>query len=107
MRNSVTPAAPIFSDGIAYTNLVAAGLTKLELFCLVSGVPETGDDELDAIILKGNRLKVAAMALQGLLANPETGDAALWETSAEWVQETSEASVEFADALLVERGMYD
>jgi len=45
------------------------GLTKLELFCLHHGVPETGDPDLDSIIRKGNHQKAAMMAMQGILNN--------------------------------------
>lgn len=44
------------------------GLTKREQFCLTMGVAETGDEELDAIIRKGNEQKLAGLAMQGLLA---------------------------------------
>lgn len=47
------------------------GLTKRELFSLISGVPDSGDAELDEIIRKGQRQKFAAMAMQGLLSNLE------------------------------------
>ncbi|PAR95629.1 hypothetical protein CGT81_16405 [Vibrio cholerae] len=66
MKNSDMPAMPAWcpnSDQQLY------GLTKREMFCLHLGVPETGDPELDEIIKKGNRMKVAANAIGGLMAN--------------------------------------
>ena len=44
------------------------GLTKREMFCLHMGVAETGDANLDAIIRKGNRQKMAMAAMQGVLS---------------------------------------
>ena len=44
------------------------GLTKRETFCLHMGVAETGDANLDAIIRKGNRQKMAMAAMQGVLS---------------------------------------
>ena len=40
------------------------GLTKREQFCLTMGVAETGDEELDAIIRKGNKQKMINMFMQ-------------------------------------------
>lgn len=47
------------------------------------------------------REQFAAMAMQGLLSG-NNADCGLYETSAEWVKNLTEASVEFADALLAE-----
>lgn len=81
--------------------VAGSGLTKREKFCLAMGVAETGDDELDAIIKKGNRQKkIAAMAMQGLLSNSVMGDSELHENPADWVKDITGSSVEFADALL-------
>ena len=44
----------------------------------------------------------AAMALQGLLSNPATGDSALWDNAPEWANQMTSSAVEFADALLAE-----
>jgi len=44
------------------------GLTKREQFCLTMGVAETGDEELDAIIRKGNEQKFAGLAMQWILS---------------------------------------
>ena len=50
------------------------GLTKREKFCLTMGVAETGDEELDAIIRKGNEQKLVGLAMQGMLASKYYGD---------------------------------
>ncbi|ATD27065.1 TPA: hypothetical protein ACMDUN_002451 [Vibrio cholerae] len=79
MKNSDMPANPI-SEAIDTVEseefrtaggryLIANGLTKREMFCLHLGVPETGDPELDEIIKKGNRMKIAANAIGGIMAN--------------------------------------
>jgi hypothetical protein len=44
----------------------------------------------------------AAMALQGLLSNPATGDSSLWDNAPEWANQMTSSAVEFADALLAE-----
>lgn len=45
------------------------GLTKRERACIELRIPESGDEELDALIAKAQRRDMAAMAMQGLLAN--------------------------------------
>jgi hypothetical protein len=79
MNNADMPAMPLSGD--AYQDFAGfdgskntsynpecQGLTKREQFCLQMGVPETGDPELDDIIRKGERKRIAAMAMQGLIA---------------------------------------
>ena len=68
------------------------GLTKREVFCLHNGVADTGDEELDAIIQKGNWHKTAMHMMAHLMLHESLGsyeDAAMCATSA-------------ADALLAE-----
>ena len=75
MKNADMPASPLTmaaNRGGIYSvdekfGAQGVGLSKRELFCLHSGVPNTGDDELDKIILEGRRQKFAAMAMQGIL----------------------------------------
>ncbi len=69
MKNLNAPAMPIgeeetdrIDDGIK----IYTGLTKREQACITLGIPETGDPELDALILKSERKRIAAMAMQGL-----------------------------------------
>lgn len=47
------------------------GLTKREYACIKLGIPETGDEELDDLIRKSERKRLAESAMQGLLANPK------------------------------------
>ena len=69
-KNANLPAMPIELNGFGlYEPAAFTGLTKLELFCLRHGVPETGDPDLDSIIRKGNHQKAAMMAMQGILNN--------------------------------------
>ncbi len=70
--NADMPAMPVseeetdrIDDGIK----IYSGLTKRETFCLRMGVAGTGDAELDKIIRKGNRQKMAAQAMNGVLAS--------------------------------------
>jgi len=72
-KNANLPAMPcVYADmaanGQREIHTPDSGLTKLELFCLHHGVPETGDPDLDSIIRKGNHQKAAMMAMQGILA---------------------------------------
>ena len=71
------------------------GLTKREQFCLTMGVAETGDEELDAIIRKGNEQKFAGLAMQGLVAAQDQDGT--WAHDSETVAKTA---VEYAKTLL-------
>jgi len=73
MNNADMPAMPI-GEQIDGVNMkpICNGLTKREQFCLQMGVPETGDPELDAIIVKGERKRIASMAMQGICASGPT-----------------------------------
>ena len=66
MNNADKPAmpSPHFEDD------ELQGLTKREQACLIMGVADTGDAELDAIITKGNRQSLAGLAMQGMIASP-------------------------------------
>lgn len=54
--------------GIQEPTHVYPGLTRRELACIELCLPETGDPELDAMIWRAARRKVAGMAMQGMLA---------------------------------------
>mgnify|MGYP003674710481 CR=1 FL=1 len=79
MDNKDMPAMPtglidedVLNEDGEYRGQVEAkytGLTKREHFCLKMGVPKTGDPELDEIINEGNKIKLAGLAMQGLLSN--------------------------------------
>jgi hypothetical protein len=45
------------------------GLTKREYACIKLGIPKTGDPELDEIIKKAERKRIAGLAMQGILSN--------------------------------------
>ena len=71
MNNADIPAMPVDPKAYAIEGgypTDSFGLTKREHFCLQMGVPETGDPELDDIIRKGERKRIASMAMQGLIA---------------------------------------
>ena len=69
MQNSDMPAMPNIEStdctGEVFQNNTFTGLTKREQFCLTMGVADTGDKELDKIITKGNRLRIAMAAMTG------------------------------------------
>ena len=96
MNNADMPAMPvdIFSDE-GLRNYM--GLTKREQACLIMGVADTGDAELDAIITKGNKNKFAGVAMQSLLAHYGTDGA----------DECASYAVEYANALLKALGHDD
>lgn len=77
MKNADLPAMPqddaLFCAGIGECPTLGTGLTKREQFCLHMGVPETGDPELDDIIRKGERKRIAAMAMQRNTSNAPAG----------------------------------
>jgi len=62
MNNSDMPAMPVFNsagqpsnvEGEEWLDTPTIGLTKREYFCLHLGLPETGCDELDDLIVKAN-----------------------------------------------------
>ena len=101
--NGDMPAAPLLLDtkptlsGGSIADDYFEGLTKREMFCLHMGVAETGDAELDAIIRKGNRQKMAAQICNGFIC----GDLDLAGSRFRFTDLVSE-SVSTADALLAE-----
>jgi len=86
MNNADIPAMP---HDIVF-GYDSTGLTKREQACLTMGVADTGDVELDAIITKGNKNKLAGLAMQSLLAHYGTDGA----------DECASCAVEYANALL-------
>ena len=66
MNNADMPAMP--SPHFKADEL--QGLTKREQACLIMGVADTGDAELDAIITKGNKNK---FAMQGMVRAVQSG----------------------------------
>ena len=98
IKNADMPAMPIDrydADAIEAGIQVFSGLTKRETFCLHMGVAETGDAELDAIIRKGNRQKMATQMMEACRSrNSEYGS---WEDMAK-------DAIEMTDALLAELG---
>lgn len=62
MKSVDMPSVGIGYDEVECRELNAAsrGLTKREQACITLGLPETGDEELDALIRKSERKRVAA-----------------------------------------------
>jgi hypothetical protein len=80
-----------------------AGLSVREFAAIQLRVPDSGDEQIDAMIRKANRRDFAGHAMAGLLANPSVQS---WDEKAETPRELAEAcalqSVIMADALIEE-----
>ena len=78
MNNADMPAAPVIVSTTVdtaqstLTSVGTTGLTKREQACLIMGVADTGDAELDAIITKGNKQRLAGLAMQSLISHHGT-----------------------------------
>lgn len=48
----------------------------------------------------------AGLAMQGLLANSNMGDAALHDSSEEWLKDITESAYEYADEMIRERNKH-
>lgn len=83
--------------GLGEVNPSTCGLTKLEQACIALGIPETGDPELDALILKSERKRISAMAMQAL-ASAHDSDG-VWSHSE---GDVAFHAVRYADELLEE-----
>lgn len=68
IKNGDLPAMPITNEQAQDADM--HGLSKREMFCLHMCVAETGDAELDEIIRKGNRQKMAIAAMHSFMAAP-------------------------------------
>jgi len=68
--NSAFPLPDIYypNGDIEYGS---GGLTKREYAAIHLRVPQSGNEELDAMIREAQRNELAAQAMQGLLANPD------------------------------------
>ena len=101
MNNADMPAMPQSGTEGATGDLCSSedwggkGLTKREQFCIAMGVSETGDQELDAIIRKGNEQKFASLAMQGLLA-ADGRDGAFYKS----MDDVAKPAIQAAQALL-------
>ncbi len=96
------PASPIvqkYDEDGRVSPVFLPGLTKRELACIELRIPETGDEELDALITKARRQKIAAKAMQGILAGG-TGLRTILEMNLE--PEYVSLAVILADALIKE-----
>ena len=71
MNNADMPSMPIWNPDMNLGDTAGSGLTKREQACLTMGVAGTGDAELDAIITKGTKNKLAGLAMQGLMSDEE------------------------------------
>lgn len=59
----------ITPEGIRYTH--EKGMTKREYAAIHLRIPDSGDEQIDEMIQRRNRLDAASMAMQGLLASGE------------------------------------
>lgn len=92
---SAMPNQALGTDGLP-THEAEFGLTKRETFCLHMGVAETGDEELDSIIRNGNRQKIAASVMHGLI------DAPKGKFDHDNAEDAMRDAIVIADALLAE-----
>lgn len=53
-----------FKDG----EVNSVGLTKREYTCIKLGIPDSGCDEINAIIIKAERKRLAGLAMQGMMS---------------------------------------
>jgi hypothetical protein len=80
MSNLNDPAMPTVESCEWATTL---GFTKREAAALQLRVPDSGDEELDAMIRKARLLDMATAAMQGLISASNDGDGnAVYDTSA-------------------------
>jgi len=93
------PAFPIpiagCTDGSVYNTMEQSagqlgGMTLREHAAITLRVPNSGDDQLDAMIRQANRRDAAVAAMQGMSMNASIDDATA----------LAECAVAFADALL-------
>lgn len=72
MKNLETPSQPISEEETDRVDMgvkIFTGFTKREQACITLGIPESGDPELDALILKSERKRIASGILSGVLSN--------------------------------------
>ena len=77
-------------------------LTSKEYAAIHLCVPMSGNDELDAMIRKAQRERLAGMAMQGMMAHITTEDNTEWPYNGELdpIQEIAKKSCEVADAVI-------
>lgn len=72
MKNADNPINPTTETKYNLSgryNLEHLGLTKREYACIHLGIPETNDEELNDIIHKAERKKIAEKVMQGLISS--------------------------------------
>ena len=87
------PAFPVFKsqfDSYSQQHLVCVnqGMSLRNYACIHLGIPETGTDWLDALIVKGQRARFAAAALQGMMESWKMVSA---EQVATWAYQQADA----------------
>ena len=99
MNNLNTPARPVDLKSYVVEGGYPSdsfGLTKREQACITLLIPESGDDELDSLIRKSLRQKLAGEVLNGWLARcANVPHAARIEPEG-----TVEGALQFADELI-------
>ena len=64
MENHEKPAFTVLDPNGSFWE---AGLSKLEYACIKLGIPETGDKVIDDLIVKSERKKLIALAMQSFI----------------------------------------
>lgn len=96
MENGKQPAYPVphENDDQSIQYNVYTGLTKQEYACIKLGIPESGDQDIDALIRKSNRMRIAEKSMEGLLGNHYD--------NSRTIKATINISIQLADELLKE-----
>lgn len=107
MKNSDMPSMPSGQEqdfnNVGF-NPAYYGLTKREQACISLGTPETGDEELDAIIKKSERKRIASKAMMAYLNGQLSWTNGVDGGYTPPPEEAAKEAVNYADALLAELG---
>jgi hypothetical protein len=94
MSDKSKPAFPQDLQGRRGDDPWLQGITLREYAAIKLRVPDSGDAELDAMILESRKLDYAGFAMQGLISCPDTTDMS--------VEDCASYSVDYAHALIAE-----
>ena len=105
MKNSDMPAIAFqevqgITGGMITKYRNHTGLTKREQACITLGAPETGDPDLDEIIMKSERKRIASLCLPSIISSlPQFESLGYLAQEDSWY---AAQSIDYADALLEE-----
>ncbi|XUO88459.1 hypothetical protein RVM26_04995 [Halomonas sp. KM072] len=105
MKNLDTPDSPCEGGGFSTCGdreFHYEGMTKRERACIDLRIPESGDEELDALIRKARRQELAAKAMQGYLSILAWSDGEGGGCASPDDREVGRESASYADGLIAE-----